>query len=222
MEKTPEPSGPSAPPGLSVPALKQQHLSTTPITPGGNIVDMQGAIHQSPTIPEEEITPEKQDADSGTEAAANETSQDEQSVESVAAPSSDVDCGPCVVITMEDTLEDGNEGGEESGDGRQEENRPLLGAAEENRVEVCWLSFLVVFQFLLLFGRLRMVVWKVMPSWRQTAKTPKRRRRALKTSQKLCRSRITSISKEFCSWLKILGLMVGFLRDKSFNFSSMI
>jgi hypothetical protein len=137
MEKTPEPSGQSAPPGLSVPALKQQHLSTTPITPGGNIVDMQGAIHQSPTIPEEEITPEKQDADSGTEAAANETSQDEQSVESVAAPSSDVDCGPCVVITMEDTLEDGNEGGEESGDGHQEENRPLLGAAEENQVEVC-------------------------------------------------------------------------------------
>jgi hypothetical protein len=130
MEKTPEPSGQSAPPGLSVPALKQQHLSTTPITPGGNIVDMQGAIHQSPTIPEEEITPEKQDADSGTEAAANETSQDEQSVESVAAPSSDVDCGPCVVITMEDTLEDGNEGGEESGDGHdghREENRPLLG-----------------------------------------------------------------------------------------------
>jgi hypothetical protein len=49
---------------------------------------------------------------------------------------------------MEDTLEDGNEGGEESGDGRQEENRPLLGAAEENQVEVRWLSFLVVFQFL--------------------------------------------------------------------------
>lgn len=97
---------------------------------------MQGAIHQSPTIPEEEVTPEKQDADSGTEAATNETSQDEQSVESAAAPSSDVDCGPCVVITMEDTLEEDNAGGEEF-DNQQEESKPLLDADnDQKQVEV--------------------------------------------------------------------------------------
>jgi len=124
MEKTPEPAAASPTKMLAVPGFKQQHLSTTPITPGGNIVDMQGVIHQSPMIPEEEATPDKQGLDSGAESPPvdnlHEFAIESEANQDPSGPSPDIDCGPCVVITMEDALE------EETRDLEPEETEELL------------------------------------------------------------------------------------------------
>ncbi|XP_059472257.1 Golgi-specific brefeldin A-resistance guanine nucleotide exchange factor 1 isoform X2 [Neocloeon triangulifer] len=137
--KTPEPMTESPQPGGSLAAPKQEHLSTTPMTPAGNIVDMQGAIHQSPTIPEEEITPERAvSADSGPESVVAETSQEEQAIESedkpeLTVPSTDIDCGPCVVITMEDAMDE--EAAPKKEDENQTEQENLVAEAQSPTVE---------------------------------------------------------------------------------------
>jgi hypothetical protein len=94
-------------------AANKQHLSTTPLTPAGNIVDMQGSIHQSPQIPEEDeksLDTESANVDTkAPELCPNETLQpdsllsqleEQQPVPETPAPEADT-CGPCVVITVE-------------------------------------------------------------------------------------------------------------------------
>ncbi|XP_065333294.1 Golgi-specific brefeldin A-resistance guanine nucleotide exchange factor 1 isoform X2 [Cloeon dipterum] len=110
VEKTPEPAAESPQPETLAVSKKQQHLSTTPLTPAGNIVDMQGEFHRSPSIPEEDASAERAALDSSGDSGPGETAQDDLNPDSDKAenvmPSPDVDCGPCVVITMEDALEE--------------------------------------------------------------------------------------------------------------------